>query len=1044
MSGDKDSSEGEVAEATHVADKKGENGVVKETASTAGDAASEEHAALRKTAECTGERGTSTPADQQKVAQKVLRPPVPDTEAEAKAEEKAAEEKPASKVTGVAAARAAMLRGGGRAGGGGGGGGRPPLTKGGETDVRKRALASHQMMQAWGKKKRGPRAENQFLKIERNEAEAYALDISMRMYMDLVRELDGGGDIARCSISAQETRQLRAVVMDILENNLDSIMKEFCIEVPDPNHGKKQEEEKLVAQAETATAELEKEEARERDWESKKVADASTPESDGKEQARAMPDDKAELASSADDDSKSAKDEAEAGSAADKAEDAERSTGEDVKPDSSAEAKTKSCAEEPSASDDASVKKPNDQQDSAKEDSVQETAASEETKRKASNEEDVEEDEEDKEKEETDKEKGAAEDGDKAKEDSGPSDEDSTKSSEDSEPSEKKKKRKSKKRKSSRKGRKKKDEIEDGGDRKKGRVASRALSTNDVGKVSAADSITEDTSEASKESKGHKKRKKKDKEKAKSADEAPLRASRDDAATRKKKRSRRLSTSAIASVFVNSSDDKAKASRKEKKDREKKEKREDVASAAAAASASASAAGASTAEPDAAQAAPLQKAPTEAADAKRKHRFPGAGPLGRLLKKTNSRLENSVPPEDDKGKETKKGRGRDRRKDTKKDSKKGEDADADSPAKKGTFQRPTLTKDGSGRGRNRQRSAAGRPMLTRGGTGAKMSGPVVPMITLKRNMVDVEKLNSILKEAISESFGSPTLPASNKCPHDDGELDFYFLSLQGPRAANEDEYCVVEHVNEYFDLPEGTPNYSFFGVYDGHSGKFGSVYTRSQLISQIFRHPDFHTEPDKAFVDAFTLTDKLINDIEERENFDCGTTAISCCIRDHKEMLISNVGDCEGFTCRAGQPVRMAVAHRPSDEDEKARIKALGGAVVWFGTWRVNGMLAVSRSLGDNSVKNLVIATPDTSRLEVTDEDEFLVCASDGIWDVLDFPGAIEIVYNTLREGKGRKACCNEICQEALRRGTKDNVTVVVIFFQKEVGGISFEDQVKC
>lgn len=335
-------------------------------------------------------------------------------------------------------------------------------------------------------------------------------------------------------------------------------------------------------------------------------------------------------------------------------------------------------------------------------------------------------------------------------------------------------------------------------------------------------------------------------------------------------------------------------------------------------------------------------------------------------------------------------------------------------------------------------------MLTRGGTGAKLAGPTVPMITLKRNMVDVEKLNSLLEDAVKQAFSAPSRIAADYCPHDEGELDFYFLSLQGPRAANEDEYCVVEHVNEYFDLPEGTPNYSFFGVYDGHSGKFGSIYTRSQLISQIFRHPDFHSDPDKAFNDAFLLTDKLINDIEERENFDCGTTAISCCIRDHKDLLISNVGDCEGFTCRAGEPVRMAVAHRPSDEAEKARIKALGGAVVWFGTWRVNGMLAVSRSLGDHSVKNLVIAQPDTSRLEVTAEDEFLVCASDGIWDVLDFPGAIEIVYKTLREGKGRRACCKEICEEALRRGTKDNVTVVVVFFQKEVAGLPFAEQVKC
>lgn len=33
-------------------------------------------------------------------------------------------------------------------------------------------------------------------------------------------------------------------------------------------------------------------------------------------------------------------------------------------------------------------------------------------------------------------------------------------------------------------------------------------------------------------------------------------------------------------------------------------------------------------------------------------------------------------------------------------------------------------------------------------------------------------------------------------------------------------------------------------------------------------------------------------------------------------------------------------------QDEKQRIEALGGCVIWFGTWRVNGSLSVSRAIG--------------------------------------------------------------------------------------------------
>jgi len=42
-------------------------------------------------------------------------------------------------------------------------------------------------------------------------------------------------------------------------------------------------------------------------------------------------------------------------------------------------------------------------------------------------------------------------------------------------------------------------------------------------------------------------------------------------------------------------------------------------------------------------------------------------------------------------------------------------------------------------------------------------------------------------------------------------------------------------------------------------------------------------------------------------------------------------------------------AHKPERKDEKERIEALGGRVIWFGAWRVNGNLAVSRAIGEFS-----------------------------------------------------------------------------------------------
>lgn len=55
----------------------------------------------------------------------------------------------------------------------------------------------------------------------------------------------------------------------------------------------------------------------------------------------------------------------------------------------------------------------------------------------------------------------------------------------------------------------------------------------------------------------------------------------------------------------------------------------------------------------------------------------------------------------------------------------------------------------------------------------------------------------------------------------------------------------------------------------------------------------------------------------------------------------------------------MSVDHKPQDAAERARIEAAGGVVAWAGTWRVQGVLAVSRAIGDRPLKRYVISRPD-------------------------------------------------------------------------------------
>jgi len=110
----------------------------------------------------------------------------------------------------------------------------------------------------------------------------------------------------------------------------------------------------------------------------------------------------------------------------------------------------------------------------------------------------------------------------------------------------------------------------------------------------------------------------------------------------------------------------------------------------------------------------------------------------------------------------------------------------------------------------------------------------------------------------------------------------------------------------------------------------------------------------------------------------------------------------------------MSVDHKPNREDEEKRIRNLGGKIIHWGRWRVQGVLAVSRAIGDVTLQvsllllihvaldpalshsqsdylpSLVVvwqpyvtSEPEILEKDIGPEDEFLVLASDGLWDVM-------------------------------------------------------------
>ncbi|KAL6948956.1 hypothetical protein ACO0QE_001437 [Hanseniaspora vineae] len=146
----------------------------------------------------------------------------------------------------------------------------------------------------------------------------------------------------------------------------------------------------------------------------------------------------------------------------------------------------------------------------------------------------------------------------------------------------------------------------------------------------------------------------------------------------------------------------------------------------------------------------------------------------------------------------------------------------------------------------------------------------------------------------------------------------------------------------------------------------------------------------------------------------------------HKRMLYTaNVGDSRIVLMRDGKAIRLTYDHKASDQYEMKRVEKAGGLIMKS---RVNGMLAVTRSIGDKFFDKLVISNPFTTSVELTSKDQFLIIACDGLWDVVEDQEACDLINDNIHDLDPSKAA-KFLVDYAMQNGTTDNITVMVIFF---------------
>ncbi|PIM97807.1 Serine/threonine protein phosphatase [Handroanthus impetiginosus] len=295
----------------------------------------------------------------------------------------------------------------------------------------------------------------------------------------------------------------------------------------------------------------------------------------------------------------------------------------------------------------------------------------------------------------------------------------------------------------------------------------------------------------------------------------------------------------------------------------------------------------------------------------------------------------------------------------------------------------------------------------------------------------------------------------------------------------------------------------YFGVYDGHGGPHFAIMCKTkmhailkeELMGLPVRNSQTGASSSRAAPSPVLITDESAlqeawrvvitrcfwrTEMAALNTCCCGSVGLCCsCDRSavaysgstavavvltEKHIVVGNCGDSRAILYRGGRIIPLSFDHKPDRADEKARILASGGRVFNNDTARVQGILAMSRAIGDTYLKPYVISEPEVTFTRRDIGDEFLVIASDGLWDMMTNEMICRVTGECLREERPTMVAAGGFYRDlniappenegpppavfpsrsasaaalltrlALARNSGDNISVVVVDLKRTVG----------
>lgn len=310
--------------------------------------------------------------------------------------------------------------------------------------------------------------------------------------------------------------------------------------------------------------------------------------------------------------------------------------------------------------------------------------------------------------------------------------------------------------------------------------------------------------------------------------------------------------------------------------------------------------------------------------------------------------------------------------------------------------------------------------------------------------------------------------------HELGLESYAFSGMQGWRMTMEDAHMVCTDIpvhGQKQHLPKG---HALFGVMDGHGGDFTAEYASKYFVKFFSQSNRLKTYVGMSLGDQSNVPgleclrmalsetfSKLDMEIRKQQNSKnekkflelakqqetsffptrvryerSGSTCVVVLVTP-THLICANAGDSRAILRRGGKALPLSFDHKPNNPPELERIHKAKGFVKCK---RVDGDLAVSRGLGDFTYKSneflrvdqqKVIPNPEFVTYPRKKEDEFMILACDGVWDVADNEQCGSFVQSLLDQGESDLGLiCEEAIDTCLDKNSRDNMTIAVVTFE--------------